>query len=223
VSWPTLGLAATASRVSIGTEDGLALSATVWEPAGRATAAVVMVHAPSRNRHDFDQLGEQLAGRGLIALSVDLRGHGDSQGAYSPPDLQPLARDVGAAVAYLLGRADSGVQSVGIVGASAGATLGVVAAGSLPSVRSFVLLSAPLDFRGLRLEEPLRRIADRAVLVVASREDVYAARCARTLAETGPGRRELMLLDGAGHGARMLTSRPDLLPGLVDWFARTLL
>jgi hypothetical protein len=61
------------------------------------------------------------------------------------------------------------------------------------------------------------------VLVVASSEDVYAARCARALAETGPGLRELVLLDSAGHATRMLTSRPDLLPSLVDWFSRTLL
>jgi hypothetical protein len=52
---------------------------------------------------------------------------------------------------------------------------------------------------------------------------VYAARSARALAETGPGRRELMLVEGAGHGARILSSRPDLLPTLVDWFVRTLL
>jgi pimeloyl-ACP methyl ester carboxylesterase len=215
--------AAAASRVSLTTEDGVVLSATLWEPDGRVAAGVLMVHAPSRTSHDFDRIGDQLGARGFLVLSLDLRGHGDSQGTYATTDLQAVARDVSAAIRYLLTRQAGTPAAIGIIGASAGATLGVLAANGVPAVKSFALLSAPLDFRGLRLEEPLRRVGDRAVLVVASGEDVYAARCARALAETGPGLRELMLLDSAGHATKMLTSRPDLLPSLVDWFSRTLL
>jgi len=80
-----------------------------------------------------------------------------------------------------------------------------------------------LDFRGLRIEEPLRRAGDRPALIVASNEDAYAARSARSLAQTGPAVRELLMLDGAGHGTRMLANRPDVVGTLVDWFSRTLL
>jgi pimeloyl-ACP methyl ester carboxylesterase len=221
--WPGATTASAASRVTITTEDGVALAATVWDPGVRAAPGVLMLHTVSRTRHDFDRLGEQLAARGFVALAVDLRGHGDSQGSYAPSDLQLLARDVAAAIRFLLTRQEVEVGTLGILGASAGATLGVLAANGVPAVRCFAFLSAPLDFRGLRLDEPLRRVSDRPVLLVASSDDVYASRCARALAETGPGRRELMLLDSAGHGARILSSRPDLIASLVDWFSRTLL
>lgn len=210
------------TSVTLTTEDGVQLAATVWEPPGRPMAGIVLVHGPSRTRHDWGRLAEQLAMRGFVALAVDLRGHGESSGVEAGGDLVSMVRDVTAAARYLLER-PGGPSSLGLVGASLGGTLGVLAAQAVPALRSFALLSTPLDFRGLRVEEPLRKLGDRSAILLASSEDVYAARSARALAETGPGRRELMLVEGAGHGARILSSRPDLVPTLVDWFVRTLL
>lgn len=210
------------TRVTLTSDDGVPLAATVWEPPGRPMAGVVLVHGPSRSRRDWDGLGQWLAGRGFVAIAVDLRGHGESQASDAGGDLLAMVRDVRAAANYLLSRSDV-AASIGLVGASAGGTLGVLAAQGMPALRSFVLLSTPLEFRGLRVEDPLRKAGDRAVLVIASNEDTYAARSARALAETGSGRREIVLVEGAGHGARILASRPDLVPTVVDWFLRTLL
>jgi alpha-beta hydrolase superfamily lysophospholipase len=210
------------TRVTLTTDDGVSLAATVWEPPGQPLAGIVLVHGPSRTRRDWDRLAEQLAMRGFVVIAVDLRGHGDSGAPGAPGDLATMALDVTAAAMHLLSRPDVR-PGLGVVGASAGGTLAVLATRSVPSVRSFVFLSTPLDFRGLRVEEPLRKAGERAALVIASNEDVYAARSARALAEIGPGPRELMLVEGAGHGARILASRPDLVPVVVDWFVRTLL
>ncbi len=219
---PGAGTARARTTVTLTAEDGVSLAATVWEPSGRAVAGIVLVHGPARSRHDWDRLAEDLAERGFFAVAVDLRGHGGSTGVDAGGDLVSMVRDVTAAARYLLERPD-GPSSLGLVGASLGGTLGVLAAQAVPALRSFALLSTPLDFRGLRVEDAVRKLADRAMLVMASNEDVYAARSARALAETGPGRRELVLVEGAGHGARILVSRPDLRPTLVDWFVRTLL
>jgi alpha-beta hydrolase superfamily lysophospholipase len=219
----TVSPAGAATTVTFAAEDGVQLTATVWEPAGRATAGVVLVHMLTRTRQDWDRVGEGFAQRGIVAVALDLRGHGDSQGAYSSEDQAPLARDVAAAIRYLQSRHDPQVTSIGVAGVSAGATLAVMAAASSPSVKSMALISPGLEYRGLRLEEPLKRVAERPALLVASSEDAYAARTVRALAGTGPGARELQLLDGAGHGMRIFRSRPDLIQVLVDWFSRTLL
>lgn len=215
--------AGASSAVTFAAEDGVQLAATVWDPTARAAPAVVMVPAASRGRSDWTRLGEQLAARGFVALAFDSRGQGGSQGADPGGDRGVLARDVIAAIRYLQSRPEVQIGSVGLVGASLGATLAVIAAADVPAVRSLALLSPALDFRGLRIEEPLRRAGDRPALIVASNEDAYAARSARALAEIGPAARELLLLDGAGHGTRILASRPDVVGSLVDWFSRTLL
>jgi alpha-beta hydrolase superfamily lysophospholipase len=214
---------AAVSTLSFPADDGVQLEATVWDPSGRAAPAVVMVPTPTRTRAEWARLGEQLAARGIVALAFDMRGHGGSQGFDSGEDRGGLARDVAAAVRYLQSRSDVQVGRVGLVGASMGATLAVIAAGASPAVRSLALLSPALDFRGLRIEEPLRRAGDRPALIVASSEDAYGSRSARALAQTGPAVRELLLLEGAGNGTRILASRPDVIGTLVDWFSRTLL
>ena len=211
-----------ATDLTLTAEDGVTLTASLWEPAGRPLAGVVLVHGPARTRHDWDRLGDQLARRGFLAVAVDLRGHGESLAVEAGGDLAAMGRDVVAAARYLLSHAGGPVE-LGVIGVSMGGTLGVLAAQAVPAIRSFAWVSTPLDFRGLRIEEPLRKLGERPALVIASNEDTYAARSARTLAETGPGLREIILVEGAGHGARILTSRPDLLPVVVDWFVRTLL
>ena len=213
---------AASSTVTFPADDGVLLAATIWDPAGSRAPAVVLVPAATTSRAEWTRLGEQLAARGFVALAFDPRGRGASEGVDPGEDRAGLARDVVAAIRFLQARAEVQVGSVGLAGASLGATLAVLAAGSSPAVRSLALLSPALDYRGLRIEEPLKR-TDRPTLIVASGEDAYGARSARALAQTGPGLRELLLLEGAGHGTRMLASRPDLVTTLVDWFSRTLL
>jgi dienelactone hydrolase len=224
-----LGLAAfgatpvtAAVNVTLTAEDGVQIAGTLWEPGGRAGAAVVMVAGPLHGRSAWARVGEQLAARGMVALAIDLRGQGGS-GDDPGEDRTAYVRDLLAAFRFLQARPDAHVSSIGIAGASLGATLAVLATGLQPAVRSLVLLSPVTDFRGLKIEEPLKRVGERAVLLIASGEDAYAARSARALAQTGPGLRELQLLDGAGNGTRMLAVRPELVSTLVDWFSRTLL
>ena len=80
-----------------------------------------------------------------------------------------------------------------------------------------------LEYRGLRMEQALRKFGSRPALLVASSEDPYALRSARQAVTMGDGPRELRVLSGAGHGTVMLSRDPDLVSALVDWFQRTLL
>jgi dienelactone hydrolase len=131
---------------------------------------------------------------------------------------------VKAARACLAGRPDVVQGRVGIIGASVSANLALVYAASDPSVRAVAALSAGLDFRGVRTEAAVAKPGNRAVLLVASDEDTYAANSAKKLSQQeGGGTRELRLLSGAGHGTVMLARQPDLAAALVDWFRRTLI
>ena len=209
-------------RVSFASDDGVSLDATLYEPQGESRGAVVLVHMLTRDRHDWDRVGERLALRGLAALAVDLRGHGESGGVRAG-DPAEYARDVSAALEYLERRPDLSAGRLGVAGASLGANLALTVAAGREGVRSLALLSPSLDYRGLRIEAAMKRYGPRPAILVASTDDAYATRSVRTLASVGPGTREVVSLDHAGHGAIMLVRRPDLVDTLVDWFSRTLL
>lgn len=218
---------ASSQRVSLRTDDGLTLAATWYEPSTRPAPALILVHMLHRSRREWDGVGQRLAAEGIGALALDLRGHGESPGAIAAgeaaqADYGAMVLDVKAARRYLVQRSDVSQSRVGIVGASIGANLAALEASGDPSIASLVLLSPSLDYRGLRIEAAVKKLAGRPVLLVASDDDPYALRSVRDLQKAGGGTRELLVLKQAGHGTSMLARDPDLARVLVDWFRRTL-
>ncbi len=217
--------AAAQQNVSLRTEDGITLAGSLYLPA-RPGPGVILLHMQTRSREDWQPLAARLADAGFVALAIDLRGHGASDPAPPGSDAEDRSRmmlDVKAARTFLATRADVVQGRVGLAGASIGANLAILFAAADPTVRSMVLLSAGLDYRGLRTEAAMTKFGKRAALLVASDEDSYAVNSARKLAQQQGGTRELRLLSGAGHGTVMLGRQADLPAALVDWFRRTLL
>lgn len=217
--------AATSQEVSFRTNDGVTIAGTLFL-SGRPGPGIILVHALSRTREDWRGVAERLADAGFVALAFDLRGHGASGPLPEGADLQqltPMTADLSAARAFLASRREVVPNRIGIAGASIGANLAILLAANDPTVRSLVLLSPGIDYRGLRPEAAFRKYGDRPAMLVASQEDSYSTNSARELAAAGPGSRDLRILNGAGHGTNMLARQADLAAALVDWFRRTLL
>jgi pimeloyl-ACP methyl ester carboxylesterase len=218
-------LAASPQTVSLRTEDGITILGTLYLPA-RPGPGVILLHMQTRSREDWQAVAAHLADAGFAALAIDFRGSGASDPAPPGSDPQDYSRwtlDAKAARAYLASRSDVVQGRVGVAGASIGANIAALFAAADPSVRSLALLSAGLDYRGVRIEAAMGKLTGRSALLVASEEDSYAANSARRLAKQAGGTRELRLLTGAGHGTVMLSRQTDLAGALVDWFRRTLL
>ncbi len=215
---------AAAQTVTLRTDDGVAIAATYVQAGKGPAPAVVLVHMQTRNRADWESLTDRLADAGIASLAIDLRGHGASgAGPGGAGDLSASALDVKAALAFLRARSETIAGRLGVIGASIGANIALAAAASDPGVRAVVLLSAGIDYRGLRGDAAMRKYGDRPAMLVASLEDPYATRSARELATLGGGLRELRLTSGAGHGTVMLQRQPDLAGAIVDWLKRSLL
>jgi dienelactone hydrolase len=217
--------AATTQEVSFRTDDGVTIAGTLYLPA-RSGPGIILLHALSRSREDWQVTAARLADAGFVTLAIDLRGHGASGPPPEGTDLHDLTKmmaDIRAARAFLASRREVSPDRIGFAGASIGANLAILFAANDPTVRSLALLSPGIDYRGLRPEAALKKYAERPALLVASQEDNYAANSARQLAKAGPGIRDLRILSGAGHGTAMIARQSDLAASLVDWFRRTLL
>ena len=216
---------ARAQRVTFRTSDGVTIAASWHEPSSRPAPAVILVHMLGRSRQDWEGLASRLAGEGIGALALDLRGHGDSAWAGPPaetPDYSMLVRDVEAGRRFLATRADVQPSRIGVAGASMGANLAALEAASDVGIASVALLSPSLEYRGLRIEAAVRKYGSRPMLLVVSDDDAYATRSAGALLKAGGGIRELLTLHAAGHGTNMLARAPELGSALVAWFQRTL-
>jgi uncharacterized protein len=129
-----------AEEVALTAADGVELAASLLPGPPGAPAAVVLAHgfAAHREKPAYARLADGLTVR-FAVLSIDLRGHGDSDGACTFGDHE--ARDVAAAVAALRRR---GHERVAAVGVSMGATALLHAlAVAEEDVDAAVVVSAP--------------------------------------------------------------------------------
>jgi len=205
--------------VAFRAEDGRAIIGTVFEPSQRPAPAVVLVPMLGRPKEDWDAIGQRLADANILALAIDLPGQSD------PGDSKVLggwSADVRAAVSYLASRPEVRVGSIGIAGASLGASLAALAAADLASVRSLALISPSLDYRGVRIEGAMKQYGGRPAMLIASSRDPYAARSVRDLAKDPPGTRETRFSEAVAHGTALLARDPDSVRALVEWFQATL-
>ena len=213
-------LMAAGTVVTYRAPDGRTVSGLLLEADPRPAPAVVLVPMLGRTHDDWQGVAQRLAEARITSLSIDLPGK--SMPA-DPAALGGWYQDITAAVAFLASRpAEVRPGAIGIAGASLGANLTALAAAADPSIRSIVLVSPSLDYRGVRMEEPMRRYGARPALLMASLHDPYAARSVRELALEAPGPREQRWSSVPAHGTLLLQRDADMVQQLVDWFQLTL-
>ena len=199
--------------------DGQLLNGFMIEASQRPSPAVVLVPMLGGTKEDWEPVAQRFAEANIAALAIDLR---DTVLPEDPASLSGWHQDVRAALNYLAARGDVRPEAMGVAGASLGANLAALAAAADPRVRSLALVSPSLDYRGVRIEAPLRQYGTRPALLIASLEDPYAARSVRELAKEPPGIRESRWAESRAHGLALLSTEPDLVRALVEWFRRTL-
>jgi dienelactone hydrolase len=143
------------SKDSIGTKDvtfeseGIRLAGTIYYPK-RPQAAVVLVHGSDRVPR-MTETAELLAKNGILVLTYDKRGVGDSEGVYAGPEvgtnniskenLNLLAKDANAAV-RVIQKQNKNVP-IGLLGFSQAGWIIPIAANENSQIEFMVLFSCP--------------------------------------------------------------------------------
>lgn len=219
-----------ASLVQVTAADGARLAGSLFIPAapeahrpspwpGRR-GAVLLLHPLGSNRHAAAPLARALAARGLVALAIDLRGHGASVSEVLPgphqfvgqlnDNLAAGQQDVQAGLAYLVRVPRVDRTRLGLVGAGLGALLAARAIDPTadPRPRSIVILS-PWG-RSEPYQACLSLLDRGSVLLVAGREESSAMGTVETLARSlGEGGPAPIMIDGTGSAYDLLGRSDD--------------
>jgi len=214
----TAGVAPVGSveEMTVEAADGLPIRATLLAPlTSGADPGVILLHMLGDDRTVWGKVGlaADLVAAGYAVLVVDMRGHGQTGGA---PDWTLAADDLGRVWDAFAALETVDEARTAVVGASIGANMALRVGTDRPEVRTVVLLSPGLDYRGVTTQELLDNYGQRPLLLVASEDDAYSADSVRALAEAASGA-TVQMYEDAGHGTNMFAAEPELAALIVGW------
>ncbi|MDR3046903.1 MAG: lysophospholipase [Bacteroidales bacterium] len=132
--------------------DDIQLAGTLTMPLqGTSFPAVVLISGSGAQNRDeemlshrpFLVLADHLTRNGIAVLRFDDRGIAASEGDFATAITTDFAKDVEAAIQYLLTRKEINPNQIGLIGHSEGGTIAPIVAARNPQVAFIVLLAAP--------------------------------------------------------------------------------
>jgi dienelactone hydrolase len=212
----------TEENVSFETADGVTIAGTFVKDIATSDAApaVLLVHQFGGDRSQWMGYRYGLADEGYQVLTIDLRGHGESDpysgslnGLLTDPAGAPL--DVDAALVFLASRQATDPPRIAIVGTSIGANLTVVSA-IQQEATTFVAVSPRIPPVEALAGAPAQGMA--SVFYLASEDDAggQAADC-QTLFDATAEPRKVTIFPGADHGKDLLANQPEAWVEVRAW------
>lgn len=211
-------------RITFETSDNVTIVGDYYE--GGRDKAVLLLHMMPATRASWVAFANALTAAGFSVLAIDLRGHGESTKGpgdtvldyqeFQDADHQASIADVEGAIAFL--KKEKKMKDVAMCGASIGANLALTYAAVHPEIRSVILLSPGLVYRGVDTGSVAELITpDQRVFLLASEDDEYSAASAKELHEKLTSKKKIELFSDAGHGTTMIERKPEFMPALVEW------
>lgn len=156
------------------------------EKEGEKPPVVILLHMYKSNRAAWKPLIPELHKKGLSALAIDLRGHGES---IEPAEANLVERvnnrdkdvyedmkyDVYAAYTWLAEQDKVDLSRFGLVGATVGCTVAFKYAAKDPSVDAVVTLSPGVSYMRIKSTPDVKKITGRSIWLVTPEADTANA------------------------------------------------
>jgi len=239
-----ISTASFATEITLNTSDKFSLKGDYYQALDsvniqdqdKSKHGVLMLHQCNYNRTMYNTIGEQLAQRGIHALSLDFRGFGDSVSTkYSVAEIRKLPQeqrskawsnmsahwpsDVQIAFDYLQDKiGENGI--VGVIGASCGGSQAITLAEKEEISAISFFSSSQSDKNIARYAKTL---AEKPTLIIASEDDGRTFTSAQQLFTTSKQAHSKMIsYKGSMHGYPLLESDKQLTQTIVTWFDNNL-
>jgi dienelactone hydrolase len=234
--------------VDLTAADGTVLKATFFAAAAPGPGAILFEQS-NRDRNSWAGVARQLAAAGIHTLTLDMRGHGETGGAYDKSDRekgrQARLGDLDTAFRFLTSQPGVHRDAIGLGGAGAeGVDNAVRTAMRHPDqIKSLALLSGETVRDGLQF---LREASRLPALFVVADDDEYPPTVEALellyLTDSSPSKKLVhyaaaqeapwlwyepldvgRVAAHGGHGTDLFAGHVELPGIIVDWFVTTLL
>ena len=136
-----------------------------------------------------------------------------------------MVLDVKAAKQFLITTKNANPNYISIVGASIGANIAINYAALDPTIKSVVLLSPGINYRGVSTEQAITKYKNNSIYIAATEGDSEAADSSKILCEKINCDGNLKIYSGGSnsHGTNMFSDQllnPPLQDLVLSWLAK---
>ena len=197
--------------ITLKTEDNFEIKADYFN--ADSEKSLILIHQLSMTKHSWNSFAQKAKDKGYNVISIDLRGHGLSQGnweEFDDEDFNNMVFDVKAAYNYLKEKHPN--TKIAVIGASIGANLSIKSLANL-DISTSVALSPGLDYKGIETSDDIKKV-DKNVLIIVGKGDKYSYDSSEELAGKN-SKVELKAYERQEHGTNLLNEEVESL--IFDW------
>lgn len=201
-------------QLQLKTEDKKSIAASYYPSDNNNSTGLVLLHMLNSSRHSYDGFAESAQAMGFAVISLDFRGHGDSEGKwqnFNEEDFRNMELDAKAAYNYLKSKKTAGVYAIG---ASIGANTAINFAYHQTDILGAVALSPSKNYRGISTEEALVNFTKRLMIVTSSGDEKSYADSV-WIYNAAKGDKHIEKFDNSYHGTNLLGTK--LIESIIGW------
>ncbi len=216
-------------KVEFQTEDGVKIIGHFYQ-AKESKYAGILLHMMPAIKESYSELAKRLQDAGYSVLAIDFRGHGESINSvkgvlnyknFTDKEHQEYIYDVKAASEYLKKRGFP-IENQFLIGASIGANIALQFLSLNSEIKAVVLISPGLNYRGIKIEDFLKKEMDSKILVITGIKDLQSASSLDLFKNVTPSS-TLITLDSDAHGTDLFEIFPDLVDKIIVFLREKLI
>lgn len=190
---------------------------------------VIFIHSIGMTKDEWQTYPQNIKALGVATLCLDLRGHGKSivnkfekkryWPAFEKKDYEKFPGDVNAVFNYLKeDYPEVNTSKVAIIGSNLGATTGILAGSTNNrNIKTLVLLSPMIDFKGIDVRIPTVAYGKNPVLIMVSKNDRKSYLDAEELIKYAQGKKVIKVYPFGGNGAELLRFQNGTQTEIINW------
>lgn len=221
-------------EVEIESYDGFKLTGVMDIPdyASVETKAplIIFLHSIYKNNEAWGEFPEDIKNfLNVATLNLDLRGHGKStQGKkhlhwqnMEMTDYKKMPEDILEVLKFVEKEyPEINHKKIAVIGASLGATMGLMAASYVENIDTIIMFSPMLKYKGFDLRLPIVKYGEHPVLFIVSAQDKYSYDSANELIKFVQGEKKILAYPFGGHGEDLLKFQPESRRIVLNWLKK---